>query len=389
MDEDISANPQELNQGTSVSSPNQAMSKYSWKHIGLGLIVIFLIAMGTFVLGRKTADTSPVSKIPVNPKATELTNTQNSKLNSLRCGIAISYPSEWNARETTLIPGKDNIENGYGCIDILAPDYNDDLHSPEGFFMNVTRTKLGTAGNKITITTLEDYISSEENTSEPMTPAKNKTHVTYGSLSGTQYDVSFYLALTHFITIHNGFIYDITWPTSYIGVYKDNIGEIISSIKPLDVKDSANQSDTTTWLTYSHKAAGFSIKYPANRFSLCDNLAANDLGAVWFWPKGWDCNTATDASYDMLVMLQTKENYNKNNFSKKPASETTILLDGRQAKYIKYVFTDEDGQLGSIGEIRQVILETEKGVYELQIPGKDFENVRLFDEMIKTFKLMN
>ena len=65
------------------------------------------------------------------------------------------------------------------------------------------------------------------------------------------------------------------------------------------------------------------------------------------------------------------------------------MLDGRQAKYIKYVFTDEDGQLGSIGEIRQVILETEKGVYELQIPGKDFENVRLFDEMIKTFKLMN
>ena len=246
------------------SSPESLVSIQSSPKLGFpiklavfGVILVLLVSFGAFLMGRKTGNNLPVSTTSPSIQQPEPTSTKHPEFYSARCEITIFYPQGWKAQETALVPGKDNLYKDYGCMDILAPDYKEGLSSREGFFMNITRTKLGTDGNKITIATLEDYIHSVENTSDPITPVKNNSQITYGILSGRQYDASFFETLTNFIFIKNGYIYDVYWPTNYTGEYKNQVKVIISSIL------FPGKRVLTIPKSFTSEKIGFSMKYPS------------------------------------------------------------------------------------------------------------------------------
>lgn len=254
---DQNEQPQE-NQQTEQPPVMQTLPPHNWYKLAtIGLVLILLVGVGAFFLGRKTVNNSPVSTITPSLQLPEPTNNQNPELYSARCGFPIAYPHGWKARETALVPGKDNLYKDYGCIDILAPDYKEELDSRDGFYLNITRTKLGTLGNKITISNLDDYIHSIENTSDPITPVKNNIKIIYGELSGRQYDASFFETLTSFIFIKNGYIYDVYWPTNYSGEYKNQVKEIISSIS------FPEKRALTIPKSFTSAKVGFSMKYPS------------------------------------------------------------------------------------------------------------------------------
>ncbi|MCL5783925.1 MAG: hypothetical protein M1142_01020 [Patescibacteria group bacterium] len=183
---------------------------------------------------------------------------------SSRCSFNIKTPKDWKTEDVKLVPGNNNQGYQYGCGGLYAPDYKTALDSRGGFWIYIDRTRKGTIFKSITINSLEDYIKTQENITDPPTLVKNKIEKTYGDISGVQFEPQVgFEALTVFTFSDNGNIYSISWPSSYEGIYKNYLNQILSTLKFLD---QGQTIDTSNWKTYLSNKYKYSFKYPDNWF---------------------------------------------------------------------------------------------------------------------------
>lgn len=150
---------------------------------------------------------------------------------SERCKFSIKYPEGWRAKNTELVPGVDDKNYRYGCVDIYAPDFETGLDNWMGFYIFIRRTKQGEVFNSITINSLETYIKAHESILNPPMPVRNKKTMMYGNKNGIQFDQYGREDLTAFVFADKQSFYEISWPTNYKGSYADYLNKIISNVQ--------------------------------------------------------------------------------------------------------------------------------------------------------------
>lgn len=222
----------------------------------VGIVVLAMAAGGAFYLGRQTSPKpSPVatSTTSPSPKDTgpvpngigETVNPDPDKIGidsiganwktlaSNRCNISIGYPQTWYVNEIDLIPGLDNPKYHFGCIDIKAPDYKSYPQSDvrEGLWILITRTSKGAVFKSVAINSVDDYIKAAENIGEPAAKVKNLKPESYGDIDGTYYELSLMETRSSFVFMKGDYLYEISWPTTYSGIYKKQITSILSTFK--------------------------------------------------------------------------------------------------------------------------------------------------------------
>ena len=189
------------------------------------------------------AEPTPVVSQPTPILTPTPTSVQASwrKISSARCGFEVRYQDGWSARETRLLPGTDNPDYHYGCVDVLSPDYDfveerkTGSAAPKEFYIKISRTRLGSEFKSVVISSLESYIKSQENIFEP--PASiDYSAATFGLIAGKEYSSGGFQSFHNFIFRKGDYIFRTYWPTGHDGGYGDreNIDQILSTFKFLD-----------------------------------------------------------------------------------------------------------------------------------------------------------
>lgn len=206
-------------------------------YILLGLVALIIVGGIAYYLGTQKNSNSPSQNLSPYSSTNIPSPTSNSSENrgsqgftSTRCDFMLSFPKDWLVKETTLVPGTDNPDYQYGCVEIQAPDYKTGLDNKEGFYVSINRSSKGASFNDITINSLEDYIKAHESMIQPAMTVKGKQNMTYGDKQGIQFEKFGRAEATAFIFIKNNYIYEISWPTNYQGNNINELPTIITSI---------------------------------------------------------------------------------------------------------------------------------------------------------------
>ncbi len=224
------------------ASQGVALRSYGSKWLILGIVVIVSFALlgGVYMLGRSSVlkelnPTNPTIPPPNEPKYQSPTPTSNPvfspsadtstwKTYDSLCKFSLSYPEDWKAT-------KYFIEDHEGsCAYLTAPDYKLWTDSRDGFYLGITRTKLGTKGINYIINSLEDYIKDDESIMTPRVSVGEKISKTYGEFSGISYLPVGFEPGRSFIFIQNGYIYDVNWSDTEESNHLAETNEIIKSL---------------------------------------------------------------------------------------------------------------------------------------------------------------